>query len=216
MKKSYSLIIATVFFVTAFGQLQNTRWKTTLQINRAVNAILDFRNDTALLYTVGDSTMIERMTYSKNDTSFTLIKIEGQSECYNSPGKYGFRIAGDNLSLKLLSDDCYDRYSVIQNTVWKRWKDYPGIKVSEDILKQYTGVYALDQAHPITISLENGVLYAEGSNNGLPKSPFIPVTDSKFFLRIAGIEMDFVKDTNGRYNRMISHEQKDFELKRIK
>ncbi|CAN5230722.1 hypothetical protein BH11BAC5_BH11BAC5_52750 [soil metagenome] len=215
MKKNYSLLIAMALITSTFAQLQNTKWQTTLEINGSVSTILDFRKDTVLLYTVADSSMIERMIYTRDDTTFTLVKIDGQSECYNSPGKYAFTIKGDNLALRMLKDDCFDRYSVIQNTVWKKWKDYAGIKVGEGILKQYTGVFALDKAHPITISLHNGVLYAEGPNNALPKSPFTPLTESKFFLRIAGVEMDFVKDENGKIDKIISHEQQDYELKKI-
>ena len=186
MKKNAFILLATLLSVTTFAQLENTRWKTILQIDGQVNTLMDFRKDTVLIYTVADSTMIEKMTYTSNDTSFTLMKIEGQSDCYKEPGKYRFTITGDNLLLKLLADDCFDRYSVIQNTTWKKWKDYPGIAVPEAILKTYIGVYAFDESHPITISLNNGVLYAEGPNNGLPKSPFTPVTQSKFFLKIAG------------------------------
>lgn len=216
MKKNSFLFVATFLLNAAFAQLENTRWKTTLQIDGQVNTLMDFRRDTILIYTVADSSIIERMTYTSDDTSLTLVKIDGQSDCYKKPGKYRFTITGDNLLLKLLADDCYDRYSVIQNTSWKKWKDYPGIIVPEAILKTYIGVYAFDESHPITISLNNGVLYAEGPNNGLPKSPFTPVTQSKFFLRIAGVEMDFVTDVNGKVVKMISHEETDHELKKIK
>jgi len=84
------------------------------------------------------------------------------------------------------------------------------------LLKQYAGVYGLDPAHPITISLEQGILYAEGPNNGLPKSPFSAITESKFLLRVAGVEMDFIKDEKGNVIKIISHEDKDYELKRMK
>jgi len=216
--KNCLFVFAVAFIHTSVSaQLENSRWKTTLQIsNDAVNAIIDFRKDSILLYTVADSTMIETMTYSNNDSSFTLVRIDGQSECDNAPGKYKYAIRGDSLFMSLLDDACYDRSSVIENTVWWRWKIYPGIKVAESMLKQYTGVYGMDKDHPIIISLEQGVLYAEGPNNGLPKSPFIPITESKFFLRIAGVQMDFVKDVNGNVTRLISHEKQDYELKKIK
>ena len=82
MKNVSLFIIATFVFTTAFAQLENTRWKATLQINNsAVNTLIDFRKDTVLLYTVADSNMIERMTYSKDDTAFTLLKIDGESGC---------------------------------------------------------------------------------------------------------------------------------------
>ena len=217
MKKICFLIIASFLFTAVFAQLENTKWKTILQVNGSLNSIIDFKKDTVSVYTVADSSLIEIMTYTKDDTSFTLVKIDGQSDCDNSsPGKYRYKIKGDSLVVELLKDNCYDRYSVIENTRWVKWKDYPGINVDEAMLKQYTGVYALDEAHPVTITLEHGVLYAEGRNNGLPKSPFTPVTESKFFLRIAAVIMDFVKDSTGNVVKIISHEEKDYELKKIK
>jgi len=218
MKKYLFIFIAISFYSAAPAQLENTRWKTTLRLDdKMLNVIVDFIKDTVALYTVSDSIVIEKMTYTKTNALFTLLKIEGQSDCDNgTPGEYAFTIKGDSLFLRLLKDECYDRYSVLQNTKWKKWKSYPGIKVDEAVLKQYTGVYAHDEAHPITISLQNGILYAEGPNNGLPKSPFTPVTASKFFLRIAGVEIDFIKDANGNVFKLISHEEKDFELKKIK
>ena len=122
--KSISLaIIATLVFVSASAQLKNTRWNTTLEINGSVNTMIDFGKDTLLVYTVTDSTMIERMTYNSDDTSFTLTKIDGQSQCETIPGKYGFTIKENNLSLKLLKDECYDRSNVLENTTWTRWKE---------------------------------------------------------------------------------------------
>ncbi|MEP6747481.1 MAG: DUF3471 domain-containing protein [Bacteroidota bacterium] len=218
MKKITCLLAAICSLSFALAQLENSKWKTTLHLDGSTpNVILYFKKDSVSLFNVPDSALIEKMTYTKNDTSFILTKIDGQSDCDNgSPGKYGFTIRGDSLFLTLLQDDCYDRYSVIQNTKWAKWKEYRAVKVDETTLKKYTGVYQHDEGHPIIISLENGVLYATGPNNNLPKSPFIPVTTSKFFLRIAAVEMDFISNSAGNVISLISHETKDFELKKIK
>lgn len=217
MKKIYSTIFTAFFFSVTFAQLENSRWKTVIRAPEPRAVIIDFKKDSVSVYTVSDSSIIETMTYKKDGRSFTLLKIDGQSDCDNSvAGKYNFDIKNDSLFFKLVKDDCEDRSSVLQDSRWSKWRDYPGVKVGEALLKRYTGVYAHDEAHPITISLENGVLYAEGPNNGLPKSPFTPITTSRFFLRIAGVEMDFIKDANGNISKLISHEEKDFELKKIK
>jgi len=42
------------------------------------------------------------------------------------------------------------------------------------------------------------MLYMEGQNNNLPVSPLMAVSKTKFFLKVAGVEMDFVKDVNGK------------------
>jgi hypothetical protein len=217
MKKIVIVLLTCFSPGLLFGQLENTRWKATLIIENPVNTIFDFKKDTVSLYTVADSTLIEIMKYSINDTSFTLLKLDGQSDCNNStPGKYRYQVTEDRLNLAMIEDDCPDRSSVINNTKWSRWKDHPEVKVDEAILKQYAGVYELDDAHPITITLENGRLYAEGPNNGLPKSMFTAESETRFFLKIAGVEMDFVKDDNGNVVKLISHEEKDYELRKVK
>jgi Domain of unknown function (DUF3471) len=217
MKKSILVFILAVFTSTLFAQLENTRWKTRVIIDNPVNVIFDFKKDTVSLYNLADSSTIEIMSYTTNDSSFTLLKIDGQSDCDNStPGKYSFRIQNDSMFMKMISDDCDDRSSVINNTGWKKWKEHADVKVDDDILKQYAGVYELDEAHPITITFENGHLYVEGRNNGLPKSILTAESNSKFYLRIADVEFDFVKDTNGNVIKLVSHEEKDYELKKVK
>ena len=217
MKKISFLLLASITSLSVFAQLENTRWKSTVTIDGPENVIFDFKKNTVALYRVADNSMIETMTYTHNDTSFTLKKVEGQSDCDNAtPGKYSFKIAHKKMLIKLIKDECFDRSSVIDATQWSAWKEPVAIKVSEAILKQYVGIYEMDAAHPITVTLEKGILYAEGPNNKLPKSPLMPESNSKFFLRIAGVEWDFIKDAKGNVIKLISHENKDYELKKIK
>ena len=217
MKKISFLLLAFLASSSVFAQLENTRWKSTVTINGPENVIFDFKKNTVALYRVADNSMIETMTYTHNDASFTLKKVEGQSDCDNTtPGKYSFKITHKKMLIKLIKDECSDRSSVIDATQWSVWKEPVAIKVDEAILKQYVGIYEMDAAHPITVTLEKGILYAEGPNNKLPKSPLIPESNSKFFLRIAGVEWDFVKDAKGNVIKLISHENKDYELKKIK
>jgi len=217
MKKSIIAFIFTISTPALFAQLENTRWKTKVTIGDPVNVIFDFKKDTVSLYNLADSGLIEIMSYTANDSSFSLLKIDGQSDCDNStPGKYGFIIKNDSMFMKMISDDCDDRSSVVNNTGWKRWKEHTDVKVEDDILKPYAGVYELDEAHPITITVENGHLYAEGRNNALPRSILTAEGNNKFYLRIADVELDFVKDANGNVIKLISHEEKDYELKKVK
>jgi hypothetical protein len=170
-----------------------------------------------MLYKVADSAMIETMVYTIEGTSFTLRKIDGQSDCdNNTPGKYRFTIRNKTLYLKKIADNCDDRSSVIDSTEWIKWNDHHEVKVNEAVLKQYIGIYQLDSAHPITITFDNGRLYAEGQNNNLPKSPLVALSKTKFFLKVAGAEWDFIKAANGKVVKLISHEGKDYELKKVK
>lgn len=209
-------MLVLILSASLFAQLENTRWLSTINTDGPIKVIFDFKKDSAAVYRL-DSSLIENMTFTHNDTSFTLHKVEGQSDCDNStPGVYRFSIRMEGMAVKLISDDCNDRSAVLDGTQWTLWKEPVAVKVAGSMLIQYTGVYEFDAAHPITVTMENGTLYADGPNNGLPKSPLIPESDSRFFLRIAAVHWDFAKDANGKVVKLISHEQKDYELKKVK
>jgi hypothetical protein len=216
MKPVLIFLLPLLMQLSTMAQLQNTRWKTILPVNQPVHCIIDFKTTTVSIYTVADSIMVETMTYSINGKNIRFLKIAGESDCNTeTPGTYAFSIQRDSLILTKTADDCHDRWSALDNTHWAQWKDYPGIVVDEKILAQYTGVYGLDKQHPITISLQKGILYAEGPNNKLPKSALLPITATRFFLKIAGSEMEFVPDKNGNSFTLISHEAKDYKLQKI-
>jgi hypothetical protein len=217
MKQTFFILLSAVLSASAIAQLKNTRWKGTIKGDNPRNVILDFKKDTVVLYTVSDSEIVETMTYTASNATFTVKKIEGQSDCDNSTlGKYGFEIKGDKMFIKLITDVCSDRSSALDTTKWTKWKDHPEVKVSENILKKYIGVYELNPQHQLTITLENGRLFIEGPNNNLPKSSLTPESNTKFFLKIAGVEFDFVKDANGKVIKFISHEEQDYDVKKIK
>ena len=215
-----SIIFFSVVLLISFSanaQLAGTRWKGTIKGDNPRNVIMDFKNSEVIVYTVYDSQMVEKMTYTMDNSSFTLLKTEGQSDCdNNTPGKYKFGIKKDSMFVSLLADVCTDRSSALDATKWIKWKDHPEVKVSESIMQQYVGTYEFDAQHHLFITLENGRLQIEGPNNNLPKSTMYAQSNTRFFIKVAGVEIDFVKDAKGKVTKFISHEEKDYEVKKIK
>jgi len=217
MKKRF-LVIAGLFATCSLhAQLTNTQWKTRLDINGPVGVILDIKKDTCSLYTIADSIIIETMTYTVKDSIYTLNKIDGQSECDNStPGVYKFIVKNNTLAMHMVSDNCDDRSSAIDNTNWQPWVIPAEVHVDDAVLQQYTGTYQFDDAHPIYITLDAGRLWIFGPNNGLPKTPLIAEGNDRLFVRLAGVHFDFVRDGQGKVTQMISHEEKDYNLQKVK
>src|SRR6476620_1436616 len=119
MKNIMVLFACLTVMASAAGQLKNTRWKANVIIDNPVNVILDFKENTVDCYRVADSSMIESMSYSQSDTTFTLMKISGQSDCDTSvPGKYSYKLLNGKMTIKMVDDGCTDRSSVIDNTEW--------------------------------------------------------------------------------------------------
>ena len=213
MKK---IIIFLMFVFAAFNahaQLANTKWKTTLKIDEEVPTLFDFGKDTLKLTRSANGAGIENMTYTISDSTLTLKKTEGQSDCDNDVvGKYTFSIKGDQLSFKLLSDACYDRSSVLDNANCVKFTWPAEVNVDEAILKQYPGVYSMDEQHNITISLENGKLMADSKTNLAAKTRLYATGDTKFLLHLGEISLEFIKGADGSISKFVVHENgKDYD-----
>jgi hypothetical protein len=217
MKKYISCFIGFFSLFSAYSQLSNSKWKVTLNIEGPKNVIFDFKKDTVSAYYLSDSSLIETMSFTATSDTLTLKKLDGQSSCDNyTIGKYYYKMGKDKFLLKLVSDDCTDRSSVLDTTVWFRWKDHPAVYVSPSVLQGYVGVYEYTPDKQVNITMEDGKLMIEGPNIDLPKVPLIPESNTRFFIKVAGVELDFVKDSKGRTVSLISHEKEDYELKKIK
>lgn len=217
MKKIILFLVVMVAYSSIHAQPANTKWVGTILGDNPRKAYLDFKKDKLDLIAVFDNSLIESMTCIFKDKTFAIKKIEGQSDCDDVVvGNYEFKIKNDSMFISKLDDMCDDRSSALNNTKWIKWKEHPEVSVDESILKQYVGVYELDAQHQVTILFENGKLYAESVTNQLPKSPLSPESKTRFFIKVAAVSIDFVKDKNGNVIKFISHEDKDYELKKIK
>jgi hypothetical protein len=125
MKKIIFILLATFLLKPAIAQLKNTRWEAAIKGDNPRNTILDFKKDTVILYAASNNEIVETMTYTVSGHTFTVKKIEGQSDCDNTtPGRYGFEIKGDKMLIKLISDVCNDRSSALDITTWTKMKGY--------------------------------------------------------------------------------------------
>ncbi len=123
MKKMIVFLLVSVVSLSVHSQLANTKWKDTLKLDNPVAVVFDFQKDTLTVTALEDGSLIETMTYKVQDTVFTITKISGQSSCDGATvGKYKFAIAGDEMYVTLLADDCTDRSSVLDKTKFVRFR----------------------------------------------------------------------------------------------
>ena len=116
MKKVIYTLVIIFIAINVNAQLANTKWKTTLQTDEAIDVIFNFGADTLDVTNAGDNSDIEAMNYALQDTVLTLRKLFGESQCDTSAvGTYSYKINGNELWLKLISDNCEDRSNVIKD-----------------------------------------------------------------------------------------------------
>jgi CubicO group peptidase (beta-lactamase class C family) len=78
------------------------------------------------------------------------------------------------------------------------------ITVSPEILKQYVGTYELTPKFSIAITLEDGQLISQGSNQG--KLPMFAESETMFFLKLVDAQVEFVKNEKGEVTNLVLHQ----------
>ncbi len=87
------------------------------------------------------------------------------------------------------------------------------VTVSPELLKDYTGNYQLAPTFSIVITLEDGQLMAQASNQ--PKFPLFAESDTKFFLKVVDAEVEFVRDpATHAVTKLILHQNGEHEGKK--
>ena len=78
------------------------------------------------------------------------------------------------------------------------------ITVSPEILKQYVGTYELTPRFSLTITLEDGQLISQGTNQ--EKVPMFAESETMFFLKLVDAQIEFVKNEKGEVTNLVLHQ----------
>jgi len=114
MKKIIYLLLVSFISLATHAQVANSKWKTTLQLDQPADVVFNFSTDTLDVTSMEDNSSLETMKYTLKDTVLTIQKLYGQSQCDPATiGSYTCTINGDEMHLKIISDDCSDRSGVI-------------------------------------------------------------------------------------------------------
>jgi CubicO group peptidase (beta-lactamase class C family) len=78
------------------------------------------------------------------------------------------------------------------------------ISLSPQILKQYVGTYELTPKFSLAITLEDGQLVSQGTNQG--KVPMFAESETMFFLKLVDAQIEFVKNKKGEVTNLVLHQ----------
>lgn len=78
------------------------------------------------------------------------------------------------------------------------------VTVAPEILRRYAGEYVLAPTFSLTITFENGALFAQAT--GQDKLPLYAESETKFFLRAADAQLTFSSDSTGSVTGVILHQ----------
>jgi len=126
----------------------------------------------------------------------------------NNFGNYGNNLAPIQNALS----------AIMFNQPYSLWENHTDIKTSADILKQYAGVYRLNAEHSLVVTFKDSKLFVEASNpnDKLPKVELHAESESKFYIKEAQLQFEFVKDNNSAKLVTYNVRGKDAEWIKIK
>ena len=94
-------------------------------------------------------------------------------------------------------------------------KERMAAEVNPRIYDAYVGQYELAPDLIVTVTKENNRLFAQAT--GQPKFELYPESETKFFARVANIQVTFVKNEKGEVTQLIAHQEgTDTAAKKIK
>jgi len=96
---------------------------------------------------------------------------------------------------------CIKILSCIYDTNYHLPTHRVAINLQEDKLNQFLGEYTVTDDFSLIISVKKDVLYIQGT--GQEAIPVNAMSETKFFSKEIGAEVEFIKDTTGNYNKLI-------------
>ena len=75
------------------------------------------------------------------------------------------------------------------------------IKLSESVLSQYVGVYEFNPKFAMTVTLEDGELVTQATNQN--KLPVFAKSENEFFPKVIDAMLRFEKDAEGKVSTLV-------------
>jgi hypothetical protein len=124
MKQLISCLTALcIFTFAASGQVENSKWRGTLNVPQPTECIFEFKKDSLVLIVAANGEHVETMTYSVTKDTLNIKKLNGSSPCTGETiGKYRIQIKDEKLYFTPLTDDCEDRMHAFTSDPWIREK----------------------------------------------------------------------------------------------
>jgi mono/diheme cytochrome c family protein len=112
-------------------------------------------------------------------------------------------------------DPTYDEMMIGYMDYVTKITDRPIAKIDPKILDAYVGEYEFLPGRTVAIARSGDQLMA--GMRGVPNTPLFPESETKFFFKVADVQIIFVKDDKGEVNElMVEQGGRTFKAKRLK
>ena len=160
--------------------------------------VYDFADSSTRIITLEDNHLYSQRTGS---SKFKLFPIKGNTFFLeNSFATIQFKDSGNEI--EAIFTNRIDKTKGVKTT--KPIPVHTEIRLGEEILNRYTGVFELTPNFYITITLENGKLMSQAT--GQDKFEIFAESQTKFFLKVVDAQIEFIQNDNGNFDSFILYQ----------
>ncbi len=162
-----------------------------------------------------------------------IDSLYNKTYIYHSGGRIGYMsflayYPGEDVTIILLNNfgnygdslvSIFNSLSAIMfNQPYSLWKNQSEVSVGNDILKQYVGTYRFNGQHSLVVTFKDSKLFVEATNpnDKLPKLQLHAEGATKFYIKEAQLQFEFVKDDNSAKIITYNSRGKDAEWIKVK
>ena len=144
---------------------------------------------------------------------WVMDTIKGKFVIMHNGGIFGFtsdmlRVPADSACIILLSNKPENLgpitrtiFNILYNEPYEIPHEKVTIKLPDTLLQQYVGEYEMTSNFTIVITLENGALKAQATNQ--PKLDIFAEKENVFFLKVVEAQLEFLRGTDGKVDRVV-------------
>lgn len=175
------------------------------------------------------TTVLRLTPYIDQSAALGVFIVNADSTKYfnHSGANEGFRcvyfgsMEGGNGIVVMVNSDNNDILNEVVRSVAKEYKmkglfhprPKQKVQIPDSVLQTYAGNYELGPKFILTISVEGGKVYAQAT--GQNKFDIVAESQNKFFATIGLIEIEFVKDEQGKVSKLILYQNGQREAKKL-
>ncbi|MGB8190349.1 MAG: serine hydrolase [Chitinophagaceae bacterium] len=168
--------------------------------------------------TIKQSSFVQAYTPFKNKYGYGwgIDTLNGKRVISHNGGIFGFvsdmwRVPADSACIIILSNRpdelnviTRNLFAIIYNQPYEIPRERKIIEVPESTLQQYVGEYELSPTFKVSVTLENGKLRTQATNQ--QKIDLFAERENFFFMKVVNAQVEFLKNAEGKVDRLVIYQ----------
>ena len=142
--------------------------------------------------------------FVRSGNSDEIVWKDGMTGGYACFAGFSTRLRSGAVVLSNTANAVNDIGLSLTNPAYKVAQYPPEVTVDDTVLTAYAGVYQMNPTFALAIRAESGRLFVRGT--GQPEFELFAESDNRFFMRFVDAQGTFLRDADGKVDRLLWHQ----------